>query len=201
MSARHRLPASLTVLLVLSALGVVHAPAEVGAQARDNTARPLAGAAAPIVIGRAGTGLPGPVADMREAILEAVRSGRIEELRHAIELNELKPVIGDGTSDDPIATLRQLSVDGEGRDILAVLGRLLEGGWAAVPLGPDIENNRIYVWPHFAATGVVGLSAEAQAELERLAPPDVWNAMLRAGTYSYWRIGIGPDGTWHSLTR
>ena len=32
--------------------------------------------------------------DMREAILSAVRSGRIEELRHAWELNELKPDLG-----------------------------------------------------------------------------------------------------------
>ena len=38
--------------------------------------------------------LPGPVQDMREAILGAVRSGRIEELRHAWELNELKPDLG-----------------------------------------------------------------------------------------------------------
>src|SRR5258708_3326726 len=38
--------------------------------------------------------LPGPVQDMREAILSAVKSGRIEDLRHAWELNELKPDLG-----------------------------------------------------------------------------------------------------------
>src|SRR5262249_53229231 len=38
--------------------------------------------------------LPAAVEDMREAILSAVRSGRIEELRHAYERNELKPDLG-----------------------------------------------------------------------------------------------------------
>lgn len=201
MPARHRLPRLLIALLVLSTLGVVHAPAGLRAQARDKAARATTGVASPILTGRAGAGLPQPVADMREAILEAARSGTVEELRHAIELNELKPVIGESTSDDPIEALKRLSLDGEGRDVLAVLGRLLEGGWAAVPLGADIENNRIYVWPHFAATGVAGLSPEAQAEFVSLVPPDLRDAMQRSGAYSYWRIGIGADGTWHSLTR
>ena len=48
-------------------------------------------------------GLPQPVMQMCEAILEAVRSGKLEDLRIAIEMNELKPVIGDGANDDPIA--------------------------------------------------------------------------------------------------
>ena len=43
--------------------------------------------------------LPGPVQDMREAILGAVRSGRIDELRHAWELNELKPDLGVAPAD------------------------------------------------------------------------------------------------------
>lgn len=200
MPARHRPPDLLAALLVLSALGVVHAPETVRAQARDK-ARGSDAVTAPIVTGRGGAGLPQPVADMREAILEAARSGKIEELRQAIELNELKPLIGDGTVGDPIAALKRLSADGEGRDILAMLERLLDGGWAAVPLGADIENNRIYVWPQLAATGLGGLSPEAQADLARLVPPELLDAMRRAGTYSYWRIGIGADGTWHSLTR
>lgn len=201
MPARHRPPALLAALLVLSALGVVHAPETVRAQAREKPPSPSAGVVAPIVTGRAGAGLPQPVADMREAILEAARSGRIEELRHPIELNELKPMIGDGASDDPIATLKRQSADGEGRDVLAMLERLLESRWAALPLGADIESNRIYVWPAFATTGLEGLSPEAQADLARLVPPELLDAMRQAGTYSYWRIGIGADGTWHSLTR
>src|SRR5215468_4686258 len=42
-------------------------------------------------------GLPPPVEEMREAILSAVRLGRIEDLRHAWELNELKPDLGAAT--------------------------------------------------------------------------------------------------------
>lgn len=143
--------------------------------------------------------MPRPVAEMREAILEAAQSGRLEDLRHAIELNELKPVIGDGGAGDPIAKLKGLSADGEGRDILAALARILEGPWAAVPLGADIENNRIYVWPSFAATGTAALDAMDKTTLAQMVPPDQIETMLQSGTYSYWRIAIAADGTWHSL--
>ena len=201
MPARHRPPALLAALLVLSAAGVVHAASTARAQARDPKAAASAGVPATIVTGRGGAGLPRPVADMRDAILEAVSSGRIEDLRPAIELNELRPLIGEGTADDPVTALRKLSADGEGRDILGIIERLLASGWAAVPLGADIENNRIYVWPHFAATGLGGLSPEAQAELERIVPSDLQDAMLKSGTYRFWRLAIGADGTWHAFTR
>jgi hypothetical protein len=138
---------------------------------------------------------------MRETILEAIRSGRLEDLRPAIELNELKPVIGDGSEGDPVATLRRLSADGEGRDILGALGRILEAGWAAVPMGADIENNRIYVWPGFAATGIATLGADDSAALAAIVPPDQLAAMQKSGVYSYWRLGIAADGTWHSFSK
>lgn len=198
MPAYQRLLALLVALLVPSAAGIVHAPSPVHAQAVGEVAkreRP-----ATIMTGKAGEGLPAPVSDMREAILEATRPGRLEDLRVAIELNELKPMIGDGREGDPIAALRRLSVDGEGRDIVALLGRLLDAPWAAVPLGADIENNRIYVWPKFAATGIATLSAEDSVALAALVPPDELAAMTKAG-YSYWRLAIAADGTWHSFNK
>src|ERR1700680_2875215 len=93
-------------------------------------------------------GLPSPVQDMREAILSAVKSGRIEELRHAWELNELKPDLGVASVGDPVAYWRQISGDGEGREILAALAEILDTGYVVLPLGPDLENNRLYVWPY-----------------------------------------------------
>src|SRR5262245_42206251 len=72
-------------------------------------------------------GLPPPVEEMRETILSAVRSGRIEDLRHAWELNELKPDLGLATS-DPIAHWKEISGDGEGREILAALAQILDAG-------------------------------------------------------------------------
>lgn len=146
-------------------------------------------------------GLPGPVIEMRDAILAAVKSGRIEDLKVAIEMNEMKPAFSSGPVPDPIAKLRSSSADGEGREVLAALGNILESGYVAVPAGRDIENNRIYVWPHFAETGTKTLSPSAEVELYRLAPAADVRRMRESGRYDGWRIGIGADGVWHFLLR
>lgn len=157
-------------------------------------------AAAPLI--RFGIeGLPQPVIEMREAITAAIRSGRIEDLKGAIELNEMKPMFGDGAAADPIAWLKQSSADGEGRDVLAALAGILEAGYVVLPLGRDAENNKVYVWPHFAETGVSGLSPEREVELLRLVPLAVAKSMREKGVYDHWRIGIGADGVWHFLRK
>jgi hypothetical protein len=163
-------------------------------------------------------GLPGAVEDMREAILSAVRSGDIEDLRHAYELNELKPDLGfnlgsdsgshlgsNSESDrskpiaDPVAYWRRISGDGEGREILAILATLLDGGYVSLALGRDLENNRVYVWPYFAEVPLDSLSPAQEVELLRLVPPARAAQMKAAGKYTYWRLAIGADGTWHSF--
>jgi hypothetical protein len=146
-------------------------------------------------------GLPAPVQDMREAILSAVKSGRIEELRHAWELNELKPDLGVAQVGDPIAHWKQISGDGEGREILAALAEILDAGYVVLPLGGDLENNRLYVWPYFAEVPLDKLSPAQEVELLRLVPPGVAKDMRAAGKYTHWRIVLGADGTWHSFRR
>jgi hypothetical protein len=146
-------------------------------------------------------GLPAPVQDMREAILGAIRSGRIEDLRHAWELNELKPDLGVPSVGDPIAHWKQISGDGEGREILAALAEILEAGYVVLPLGRDIENNRLYVWPYFAEVPLDKLTPPQEVELLRLVPPATAKDMRSAGKYSHWRVVIGADGTWHSFRR
>ena len=141
--------------------------------------------------------LPAPVAEMREAIMAAVRSGNIEELRHAFELNELKPELGPEPVGDPVAYWKKISGDGEGREVLAVLAEILEAGYVALPLGRDLENNRIYVWPYFAEVPLAKLTPAQQVELLRLAPPAAVREMMGTGKYTYWRLAIGADGTWH----
>ena len=116
-------------------------------------------------------GLPAPVQDMREAILSAVKSGRIEELRHAWELNELKPDLGVASVGDPVAHWKQISGDGEGREILAALAEILDAGYVVLPLGRDLENNRLYVWPYFAEVPLDKLSPAQEVELLRLVSP------------------------------
>jgi hypothetical protein len=144
--------------------------------------------------------LPAAVLDMREAILSAVKSGRIEELRHAWELNELKPDLGAPLEGgDPIEHWRRLSGDGEGREVLAILAEILDAGYVALPLGPDLENNRIYVWPYFAEVAPASLTPAQEVELLRLVPPAALKEMRSAGKYTHWRIAIGADGTWHSF--
>lgn len=145
--------------------------------------------------------LPAPVQEMREAILAAVRSGRIEDLRHAYELNELKPDLGVKLAGDPIAHWQQISGDGEGREILAALAEVLETGYVVLPLGADIENNRVYIWPYLAEVPLTKLSPVQEVELLRLVPPTVAREMKARGKYTHWRIAIGADGTWHSFRK
>jgi hypothetical protein len=145
--------------------------------------------------------LPAPVAEMREAILAAVRSGNIDELRHAFELNELQPELGPEPVGDPVAYWKKISGDGEGREVLAVLAEILDAGYVAVPLGRDLENNRIYVWPYFAEVPLQKLTPAQQVELLRLVPPAAAKEMMQTGKYTYWRLAIGADGVWHHFRK
>ena len=151
--------------------------------------------------GNAVDALPAPVAEMRDAILSAVKDGRIEDLKLAIELNELKPSFDAAAGTDSIAHLKGLSADGEGYEILAILGELLEGEYATVPGGRDIENNKVYVWPRLAELPLGKLTPAQNVDLLRLVPPPLAKEMKEKGRYSYWRLAIGADGTWHSFER
>ena len=145
--------------------------------------------------------LPRAVAEMREAILTAVRSGQISELKTALDLNEMRPDVSDPPVDDPIAHLRTLSKDGEGKEILAILETLLETRPTIIPLGRDIENNAVYVWPYLAERDLGALSADETADLIRLVSPDDVTAIKAAKRWIWWRLAIGADGTWHSFRR
>ena len=81
--------------------------------------------------------------------------------------------------------------------MLAALAEILDAGYVALPLGRDLENNRIYVWPYFAEVPLQKLTPAQQVELLRLVPPAAAKEMLQTGKYTYWRLAIGADGTWH----
>lgn len=187
----------LRTLLVVSIGCVVHAPASAPAQSsppRDPQAASQS-KGAPI-------GLPTPVVTTRDAIAEAAATGDAEEMRHASELNELPPIIGDGTGpSDVVAGVRALSADGSGRDVLVQIGRLLEKVPAVLPLGQDIENNRIYVWPSFAERDLGTLSAAEAEELTHVVGEAEAKRMIAARRYDGVRLSIGADGTWHRLGR
>jgi hypothetical protein len=145
--------------------------------------------------------LPRATAEMRDAILGAVHSGQLADLKTALDLNEMRPDISDDPVDDPIAHLRALSKDGEGREILDVLGKILEARPANVPLGRDIENNAIFVWPYLAERTLKSLTADEIAELKLLTGAETASAITASGRWTWWRVAIGADGTWHSFRR
>ena len=140
-------------------------------------------------------------AEMRDSILAAVHSGDLADLKTAFELNEMRPDIADEPVEDPIAYWRTISKDGTGTDILAALGVILEMRPASVPLGRDIENNAIYVWPYLAERDPSSLTSGEAADLAKLASPDEVAAMRAAKRWTGWRLSIGADGVWHSFRR
>ena len=205
--------ATVTGVFLMLLLALVHVAGTTMVVAQKSKSTPIEGpktiaptpsmkaAAAAASVRYGSEGLPAPVLEMRDAILAAVKSGRIEDLKIAIEMNEMKPNFGDGPVPDPIAHLKQASGDGEGRDVLAALGNLLDAGYATLPLGRDLENNRIYVWPYFAETGLKDLTPAQEVELYRLVPPAAAQEMREKGRYNYWRVGIAADGTWHLMSK
>ena len=187
--------------MVLTLLSLVHCPGDgVALAASKATERPPA----PIVAARpaAETGaLPAPVAEMREAILGAVRSGHIEDLRIAIDWNELPPAFADGEVDDPIALLKQSSADGQGREVLAILADILSLPHATLPIGRDVENADVYIWPYLAERPLDALTPAEEVDLLRLMPADAAAAMRKLKRWTWYRLVIGADGTWHSFMR
>jgi hypothetical protein len=144
------------------------------------------------VVSRNLLALPEQVQRMRSRIIDAARSGDIERLRPVIEMNELPPIFSFGGDDDPIADWRVQSGDGEGREILAIMLDLLEAAYVHIGPGTDYET---YVWPYFYETDLATLEPWQEVELYRLVSPQQHRNMIEFGGYSYYRLGIGPDGT------
>jgi hypothetical protein len=192
-------------LLVLAGVILVHLAMALEAAAKRGAATPTGKAGKERQVAAASIEpcktLPAPVKDMRDGILAAVRSGDVKELLVPIQWNELSPDFGEGAGSDPIAFFKKQSVDGEGREILAILGNLLSVPCAVVRSGPDIENNKVYVWPYFARMPFATLKPAEIVVLLSVVPRDSFAAMKAAGGYQYWSLSVGADGTWHSFKK
>jgi hypothetical protein len=145
--------------------------------------------------------LPAPVEEMRQAILAAAHSGNIEDLRVPLDWNELKPEVAAPAGEDPIVYWKRTSGDGNGREILAVLADILSMRAAELPLGKDLENNIIYVWPYLAEAKLDQLTPAQEVDLLRLVSPAEAKAMREKKKWTSWRLTIGADGTWHSFKK
>jgi hypothetical protein len=171
-------------LLVVCVCALVHA-----ATAADDSARRVE--------------LPVHVAELKDLLLAAAQSGNIDDLRAAIEHSPTKPDfgLGLGADEDPIAALKRASEDGEGLETLAALGEILRLPPAALPLGKDIENNLIFVWPYLAERPLDQLTKTEKVELLALVTNAKSSEMREKKRWTWWRLAIGADGAWLSFKK
>ena len=142
--------------------------------------------------------LPPQVARMRGAILSAAATGEVENLRVPIDMNELPPMLAAEKIKDPMAYWREISGDGQGREVMATLIQLFRTGFARKGAGTE---NELYVWPYFAEMPLNALTPAQQVELLTIVPPARMKEMREKGTYDHFRIAIAKDGTWHSFMK
>lgn len=148
--------------------------------------------AAPVEVLSDVSKIPAPVARMRELIVEAAASGDIERLRPLLGKGPTQTQVGEG-DEDPIKTLKSLSGDGEGMEILAIMLDVLSTGFVDVDKGTPDE---LYVWPYFAEKPLSSLTPPEKVDLLRLVTAGDYAGMEEFGSYNFYRIGITPDGQW-----
>lgn len=189
------------ILLVTALCGLVHGPLAAADAGKEANPPPPAKPAVAFQQQMEPAKLPRPVNEMVDAILVAVHSGRIEDLKTALEWNEMPPLLSAEKVEDAISHLKAASADKEGRQLLAILGNLLSVGPARQRLGRDAENNEVLVWPYLAELDLDQLTPSQQVDLYRLVPAETIAAMRAARRWTWYRIVIGADGTWHSFMR
>ncbi len=184
---------STAVLLTLLAFGTA------GAQTPATRSQPPR----PPEVSRDIDALPPNVRRMRGLILDAVRSGNSEELRRPIEWNEVPPSFGKGAprsergpamASGLIRFFRERSGDGEGRETMGHIVNMLAVGYARTNIGTRQE---MFVWPYFAALDPRLLTPEQEIDVYRVLHAGAVREWREKGRYPGWRLGIGPDGTWH----
>jgi hypothetical protein len=138
--------------------------------------------------------LPEPVRRTHDLLLEACKSGDVEKLRPLIATGENGTQLSFGGVDgDPIAYLKNLSADKEGREILAILEEVLTAGYVHMDPGSP---NEMYVWPYFFAVPLDRLTPAQRVELFKIVTANEYEDMVTYGSYIFYRAGITPDGRW-----
>jgi hypothetical protein len=137
--------------------------------------------------------LPPAVAHMRERILAAARTGEIEGVIAVMRSNATMPIFSLDGEHDPSVYWRQNYPDSAGVEILAILTDILETGFVHVDKGKPEE---MYVWPYFARAPLKTLTPAQKVDLFKIVTGGDYKEMLTAGSYNFYRLGIGEDGTW-----
>jgi hypothetical protein len=138
--------------------------------------------------------LPPAVARTRERILTAARTGDLGKLVTVMQSNEALPVFSFTEDKDPIAFWKANYPDSAGIEVLSILTTILETGYVHADRGTPQE---IYLWPYFARLQLDTLTPEQKVELFRIVTGGDYKDMIEFGAYSFYRLGIAPDGTWH----
>lgn len=138
--------------------------------------------------------LPKPVARMHAQLKEAAEYGDLQRIRMILESNELPPTLSFTEIGDPIDFLKESSGDGEGFEILAILADTLDSGFIHVDVGTPQE---MYIWPYFARYPLEGLTPDQKVEMYRIITAGDFAEMEQFGAWTFYRVGIGPDGTLH----
>ncbi|MCX5479276.1 hypothetical protein OSH08_09685 [Kaistia geumhonensis] len=139
--------------------------------------------------------LPPAVQALRQKILDAAKTGDINALKPLIEAGPRPTNLGASDDDeaDPIAYLKTLSGDPDGRELLAILSEILEAGYVHVDVGTPDE---LYIWPYFARYPLDKLTPPQMVELFRLLTSSDYDEMKNYGAYLFYRVGITPNGQW-----
>ena len=137
--------------------------------------------------------LPAPVARLRDQLMDAARSGDLDRLKPIIEGNDMVPKFSFGDEEDPIAFWKDVSGDGQGREVLAIMLEVLQAGFVRTMR----ENEPVtYVWPYFAEIPLSGLTPKQEVELYTLVTAQDRRDMEDFGAYNFFRLGIAEDGQW-----
>jgi len=138
--------------------------------------------------------LPFPARRMHQLILEATRSGNIEQLRAYIGTGDSMTMLTLGDFEgDPIEFLKNETGDENGHEILAILEEVLEAGYVHLDKGTERE---LYVWPYFFAYPLDKLTDRQMVELYRIVTFGDFQDMKDFGGYIFYRVGITPSGRW-----
>jgi hypothetical protein len=137
--------------------------------------------------------LPASVAQIRERILAAARSGELQKLVDVMKTQASMPIFSPSDDSDPIAFWKANYPDSEGVEALSILITVLEMPFVHVDVGTPQE---IYLWPYFARLPLKSLTPEQRVELFRIVTGADYKEMIEFGAYSFYRLGIAPDGSW-----
>ncbi len=136
--------------------------------------------------------LPEPVRRMRDLLLEAAKTGDIEELRPllgtASEATQLSVTDIEG---DPIEYLKGQAGDADGQEILAIMLDLLEAKFVHTDIGTTEE---LFVWPYFVERQLDKLTSPERVDLFRIVTAGDYEDMKTFGAYNFYRVGISPEG-------